>query len=665
MAKAAKRPVPVAEQPERGQILWLTVLVALAAAPLLSYLEWPIGAFVIALMALRVAALRWPSVLPPGWLLVLLTLAGVANCLNTYHTLNGQSGGSALFVTMLTLKLLELHSRRDLRLSAILLGVLLVVQFLFDQSLGLVLYQAAVIFGVVVMLADLNGALGAQRLRAALGVAGGLSLQALPLTLVLFLFFPRLSAPLWDLGLEETQGRVGLSESLELNTISELVVDGELAFRVRFEGEPPPPDQRYWRALVLWNTDGRTWSIGVHPPSWDSAPELLERARVLEYEVLVEPNDRRWLFALDMPLGAPEKTSLNSDFLLQADKPLITAQRYRVRSALAYRTPEPGPELRALALRLPPTVTPRMRELVANWRAQAGTDDWALVEQALAFFNREAFAYTLLPPPLGPNPVDSFLFETRSGFCEHYASSFALLMRIAGIPSRVVLGYLGSEFNGVGGYHMVWNSDAHAWAEVQIPGRGWVRVDPTAAVDPARIDNRGATRLLGAAGPSVRFNLQQADAAARLIRNLRLFADSIDATWQNWVLDFSIEDQLALLDRIGLGGLREYGLAVLMVVVFSLTLVLVMLALLREPVRRDALEQRYWRFCQRLGRAGLKRLPHEGPSDYGERVIATRSELRAPVNAFLALYIPARYGRESAPDVLTQLDQLLRTLRAR
>jgi len=660
--KAPQRPVPLAEQPDRGQIVGLTLLVAAAAVPLLSHLEWPIGAMVAGLIGLRLLALRWRAIEPPSWLLVLLTLAGGANCLNTYETLNGQLGGSALFITMLALKLLELNSRRDLRLAAILLGFMVVVQFLFDQSLALALYLALIVFGVVVLLADLNGALGPRRVRAALGVAGRLSLQALPLTLVLFVLFPRLSAPLWDLGLEETRNRVGLSDSLELGTISDLVVDGELAFRVRFEGEPPSPADSYWRAVVLWETDGRNWSIGEHPSAWNAAPELVESARVLEYEVLAEPNDRRWLFALDMPLGAPAEARLNADFLLQADEPLTSVRRYRTSSALDYRTPEPGPELRELALRLPPTVTPRMRDLVAEWRAMAGADDWALVGEALGFFNREGFAYTLLPPPLGPNPVDSFLFETRSGFCEHYASSFALLMRIAGIPSRVVLGYLGGEFNRVGNYHMIWNSDAHAWAEVFIAGRGWVRVDPTAAVDPARIDNRSASRLLGA-GPSVRFELKESDGLARAIRSLHLFADSLDAAWQNWVLDFSVEDQLALLDRLGLGALREYGLAALMLAALALTLGLVLLALMREPVRSDALERRYLRLCRRLARAGLPRAPHEGPSDYGDRVMAARPELRPQIESFLALYVPARYGRTSPPDTPAQLDALLRRLR--
>lgn len=662
--KAPKRPVPLAEQPDRGQIVGLTLLVAAAAVPLLSHLEWPIGAMVAGLIGLRLLALRWRAIEPPGWLLVLLTLAGGANCLNTYETLNGQLGGSALFITMLALKLLELNSRRDLRLAAILLGFMVVVQFLFDQSLGLALYLALIVFGVVVLLADLNGALGPHRVRAALGVAGRLSLQALPLTLVLFVLFPRLSAPLWDLGLEETRNRVGLSDSLEMGTISDLVVDGELAFRVRFEGEPPSPADSYWRAVVLWETDGRNWSIGTHPSAWNAAPKLVESARVLEYEVLAEPNDRRWLFALDMPLGAPAEAHLNADFLLQADEPLTSVRRYRASSALDYRTPEPGPELRELALRLPPTVTPRMRDLVAKWRATAGADDWALVSEALGFFNREGFAYTLLPPPLGPNPVDSFLFETRSGFCEHYASSFALLMRIAGIPSRVVLGYLGGEFNRVGNYHMIWNSDAHAWVEVSIAGRGWVRVDPTAAVDPARIDNRSASRLLGAA-PSVRFELKESGGLARAIRSLRLFADSVDAAWQNWVLDFSVEDQLALLDRLGLGALREYGLAALMLAALALTLGLVLLALMREPVRTDALERRYLRLCRRLARAGLPRAPHEGPCDYGERVMAARPELRPQIESFLALYVPARYGRTSLPDTPAQLDALLRRLKSR
>jgi len=652
------RPIPQHERPEPHQTLWTSLLVIAAGLPLTRYLDWRIDAFLALVVVVRLAAFRWSAALPGPALRALLTIAAIANCLYANHTLVGQDGGTALLTTMLALKLLELKTRRDLRLTLILIGFLIVAQFLFDQSFGLALYLALVALGLVALLVDLNGGLRNREFRSAVSVAAKLALQALPLTLVLFLLFPRLTAPLWDLGLDRDKGTTGMSDTMEPGRISELVLNGALAFRVRFEGQPPPSGERYWRGPVLWEMDGRRWTPG-NPPAVDPARARLESAtRQLDYEVLLEETNRTWLFALDVPITAPDASFITSDLQLVSRQPVDTAKRYRVRSALDYRTEEPDATRRDYALRLPANVTQRMRDLVGDWRAESN-DDWGLVQRGLEYLHRENFHYTLLPPALGANPADQFLFETRRGFCEHYASAFALLMRIGGVPSRIVLGYLGGEPNRIGGYLAVWQSDAHAWVEVLIRGRGWVRVDPTAAIDPSRIDNRSATRLLGA-GSSVRFDLHDADRLARLIKNLRLFTDSLDAAWQNWVLDFSLADQYALLERIGLADFGEYGIAILMILAASLTLGLILLAMLRGERRLSPLDAQYQRFCQRLARAGIARQPQEGPSDYGRRVARQRPDLAAKVSRFIALYIPARFGRAGQEATADRLRRLLR-----
>ncbi|EXJ14036.1 transglutaminase TgpA family protein [Imhoffiella purpurea] len=659
---AKTKTIPPHERPEQGQVLWTSLLVIAAGLPLTSYLDWQIRVFLGLVIAVRLASLRWPAALPGGALRALLTVAGVANCLHANHTLVGQDGGTALLTTMLALKLLELKTRRDLRLTLILIGFLIVAQFLFDQAFGLAVYLALVALGLVALLIDLNGGLEDRRLRSAIAVGARLSLQAVPLTLVLFLLFPRLTAPLWNLGLDDSErGRMGMSDTMEPGRISELVINGELAFRVRFDGQPPASDARYWRGPVLWAMDGRRWSPGNPPANTTKQDPLLESGETLDYEVLLEETNQKWLFALDVPVSAPENAFIADDLQLVSRERINGIKRYRVRSALDYRTAMPGAARRDYGLQLPPNITQRMRDLVADWRARSN-GDWDLVRHGLDYLNREEFHYTLQPPALGANPADEFLFETRRGFCEHYASAFALLMRIAGIPSRIVLGYLGGEQNRFGDYWAVWQSDAHAWVEVLIDGRGWVRVDPTSAIDPSRVDNRGATRLLGAAS-SIRFDLHEADRLARLVKGLRLFADSLDAAWQNWVLDFSLEDQYALLDRFGLADLGEYGIAGLMILAASLSLGLVMLAMLRGERRLDPLDAQYQRFCQRLSRAGLPRSPHEGPSDYGRRVAHQRPDLAASVGRFLALYIKARFGRTEQKTAADRLRRLLRGFR--
>jgi transglutaminase-like putative cysteine protease len=657
------KPIPASERPERAQILGLTLLVIAAYLPLAPELAAQISRFIGLVWALRLAALRWPAALPGRWVLVGLTLLGVGNAVLAYQGWSGRDAGTALFVSMLMLKLLELRRRDDLRLVVSLLGFLIVVQFLFDQSPWRLVYLAAVLLGMITLLVMLSGGIGTRRVRPALLVATRLALQALPLTLILFLLFPRLSAPLWSLGLDPHRATTGISETLEPGSINELVLSGELAFRVHFEGPAPAAEGLYWRGPVLWQTDGRRWSPGPGIAAVGPPDELLETARLIDYEVTLEPTDQRWWFALDLPVSTPEGARMSADHQLIALQTASTAQRYRVRSALEYRTGPLDLERWAAGLQVPASVTPRMRRLVEGWRAE-GESDWGVVQSALRFFNREAFHYTLAPPLLGANPTDEFLFESRRGYCEHYASSFALLMRLAGIPSRIVLGYLGGEPNPVGGYHMVWQSDAHAWTEVWIAARGWVRVDPTAAVDPLRIDNREASRVLGA-GSSVRFTLEQADMLVRLARNLRLFADSMDAAWQDWVLGFSLADQLALLQRLRLGELREYGLVALLLPALALTLGLLVLGAMRERHRRDPLAASYAVFCRRLARVGLTRRPSEGPVDFAGHVAAARPDLAPTVERFMRIYLPARYGAAQPSQAPEALAAVLRGFRPR
>jgi transglutaminase-like putative cysteine protease len=648
---------------ERRQALWVAGLALAAYLPLSVSLHWAINAFLALLLGLRLAGLRWPEAAPRQGLLIGLAVAGVGICLAVYQALAGLLAGTALFVVMLGLKLCEARSVRELRLVVILLGFLTVVQFLFDQSIARVVYLGAVTLGMVVVLVDLGGGLGQAPLGRRARIGAMLAVQALPLTLVFFVLFPRLSAPLWDLGVDSRTGVTGMSDSLELGSIRELVIDGSLAFRVRFDDRPPPADQLYWRGPVLWEPGPRGWKEGLDP-RFRTSGALLTQADHLGYEVVLEPSGQHWLFALDLPVEYPGDVKRGGDFQLLSAAPVQAARRYRVTSALSYTTAPGLDYVRGFALRLPPNVTPRMRRLAESFRA-AGGDDWGVVEAALGYFRSEEFHYTLSPPELGANPVDAFLFESRKGFCEHYSSSFAILMRLAGIPSRVVLGYLGGELNQVGGHYMVWQSDAHAWTEVLIPERGWVRVDPTAAVDPARVDNSSASRLLSGAA-SVRFELDADGDLVRALRQARYALDAVQAAWQDWVLDFSRADQASLLAWLGFAGLGEMGLALMMIGACGVVLGVILLVMGRQGAVLDPLESAYGTFCARLGAAGLPREAHEGPADYGARVLAARPDLRGAVEGFLGPYVAARYGRGPAQaDAALELRRRLRGFRPR
>jgi transglutaminase-like putative cysteine protease len=639
-----------------GQVAAITALYGLAYLPLIPHLALQVSLFFLLLLLIRAAALRWPALEPGRWLLLPLTAAAVANVYHAYHTIAGQQGGTALLVCMLGLKLLEMDRLRDVRLAALLLCFLMVAQLLFDQSPWLALYLALLLLLSFALMADLCRP-APPRARRSVRLAARLMLQALPLTAVLFVFFPRLDAPLWNLGMQDHKARSGVKPWLEPGAISELVVDGSLAFRVRFDGPVPGPEELYWRGPVAWRTDGRRW-LGAQPGQF---PDLVARTEaaedVIAYEVSLEPTGLRWLYALDIPRETGVKgAEITHDFQVRIAEPITEPKVYRMASALTYDTGELPLEEEMAGLQLPDNVTDRMRALVAEWtsRSERPAD---LVQQALAFFNREPFHYTLLAPKLGGNPADEFLFETRRGFCEHYASSFALLMRVAGIPSRVVMGYLGGERNPLGGHLIVRQSDAHAWTEVWLEGEGWVRVDPTAAVAPSRVD-RGELFAGLASGSPLRFRVHDSGGLTDLVHGLRLLADAIDENWRYWVLELSRSRQQQMLDWAGLGYLREYGLAVAMVLAASAILALLLIGLLQGERRPplDAAERLYRALGGYLARQGIGRRASEGPLDYGRRVGAERPDSADAVEEFVRLYAGMRYGR--VPASRANLDRL-------
>jgi transglutaminase-like putative cysteine protease len=649
------------DEPRPDQIAAITGLLALAYLPLSTHLALQVSALVAGLVLLRLATLRWPRLSPGRWLLFPLTLAGAVNVYQAYHTLAGQEGGTALLATMLALKLVETRTLREIRFGTILFGVLLIVQFLFDQSPGLALYLGALLIADMALMIDVNFRTASRPLVSALRIAGRLTLQALPLALILFVLFPRLSAPLWSLGRAEGEARSGMSDWMEPGMVSDLVLSGEPAFRVRFDGPRPDADALYWRGPVLWYTDGRRWEPadqGILPSAPAAAARLEDR---IAYAITMEPSGQPWLFPLDLPVAAPPGTRLAADFQLVAGEKINSVKRFQLVSALRYNTGELDPEQEFTALQLPENVSPRMRAQVQAWQAEASTAA-DLVRLALAFINREPFYYTLQPPRLGENPADEFLFETRRGFCEHYASSFALLMRLAGIPSRVVVGYLGGEPNPIGDYLIVRQSDAHAWVEVWLEDQGWIRVDPTAAVAPERIERFDALDRL-ASGAPVRFRLDESAMLVRWVHNLRLLADGLDAGWRDWVLGYSSERQHRLLQTFGLGFLRQYGLALAMMISVSIVLAVLVMGLLRSDHQRDPLQNIYARFCRKLKRAGFERGPGEGPADFARRVVIRRPELRPSVDAFLALYLPLRYGQRRDRNGLRELEQRLADVR--
>ncbi|MGE0370268.1 MAG: DUF3488 and DUF4129 domain-containing transglutaminase family protein [Gammaproteobacteria bacterium] len=619
----------------------------------------------IPLFCIVFALWRWMSAhyawaLPGTAVRTLFTLAALSGVFLGFGTVFGRDAGTGLLAIMLGLKLLETRCYRDAVVVLFLDYFLCVAVVLYSQSIPGLLYLSLVLVMITAAMIELNQPARGAPLRSLLRRSGALLLQAIPLTLLLFVLFPRIPGPLWGLP-QDGGGTAGLDDSMSPGSITHLSRSDEVAFRVGFSTAPPPSQLLYWRGPVLWYTDGRNWSVDrdrtVSPPAAGPGFVPLD-GETVEYTVTLEPHSRGWMYALDLPLSVPPGAHRTRDLFLVADKPVRQLTRYTITSATYYRTVAPTAAERARALQLP-SANPAARALGAEWRAQAA-DDMAVVNRALSYFGEEPFFYTLDPPPLSGDTVDQFLFETRRGFCEHYSAAFTVLMRAAGIPARVVTGYQGGEANPLGDYLIVRQRDAHAWSEVWLEGQGWVRVDPTSAVAPQRIE-QGIDSIL----PAPQYGLLRdfgSGPFGALWQRSRLAWDTLNNRWNQWVLSYGPENQAAFLARLGLHSWATTALVTLAGAVLLLA-ALGLALLFRRRRRIDPALRLYQRYCAKLARRGIVRAPQEGPAAFGARVQRQLPELREAVAFINRLYIAIRYESHYSADQIKQLRRAVATFR--
>ena len=573
---------------------------------------------------------------PKRWLLLLVTFAGTVGVIFNYHTLFGREAGVALLVMLATLKVMELRDARDAMVLVYLSCFIIITNFFYSQSIPTALYLLATLIVIVTTWVHLQAQSIALKPR--LRIAAVLLLQALPLTLILFILFPRVQGPLWGLP-QDAYASTGLDDRMSPGSLSRLILSEAVAFRVTYNDRIPRRDQMYWRGPVLWVFDGHTWTPGG--PVNAIAPDFTGIGQPVDYVVTLEPHNKRWLFALDVPEKLSVPSRLTDDFQLLSKEKIHARMRYAARSDLVYRAnlQESERQLQR-ALQLPGQFDPRARQLAAKWRA-GSRDDADIVRTALAYFNKQGFSYTLEPPPIGVNGIDDFLFTTKQGFCEHYASAFVFLMRAANIPARVVTGYLGGEFNDVGNYYIVRQSDAHAWAEVWLAGQGWVRVDPTGAIAPDRVE-RGLSASVSdnAILPFMERNPPQ------WMRNLRFNLDAIANQWNQWVLGYDNERQFAFLTRLGMESITWQKMALDMLSGLGIVIALFALFMLHHLFVRqtDRVQSAWLKLCRKLADAGLPRAAYEGARDYAARVAETRADLADAIHDLAARYIALRYG---------------------
>lgn len=630
-------------------MLWVIASLCISILPQLKSMPLHLVPLALLPIAWRILAefRAWKPV--PMLLRVFATLLAVVALLTTYGGLMGRRAAVSMLVLMLSLKLLETFKTRDARIITSLSLFLCGTQFLFSQGIPMIIYTIACLLSSLVALMYLQRKEAWENLGQApdsgrqlfteLGYGLRLLAIALPIGLALFLFFPRWSSPLWGIPEDALDARSGLSDSMSPGSIQSLFMDDSPAFRATFEGPVPTNEQLYWRGPVFWEFDGTSWKAGymgltlpaVNKPDPVDAP--------IRYRVQMEPTEQRWLFALDYPALVPRRAKLTVDYQLLARRPVTSLREYLMASDPDFTDSlQLRPGLLDMALKLPAGFNPRTFQMMNQWRSEAGNAE-EIARRALAHFNREQFRYTLNPPLLSQNTVDEFLFDTREGFCEHYASAFTVMMRMAGIPARVVTGYQGGWYNGVGSYVLVRQSDAHAWSEVWLEGKGWVRVDPTAAVAPSRVE-RGAMDSL----PDRRYMFDYA-----WLRDVRNTFDLFQRGWNNWVVAYNSVNQSRLFSVFGWDRLDSAKLAILMITsILILSAIIYFLApfLLkyRSNRARDPVVRLWQRFVRKLERAGFKSDPSLGPLEMAGKA---KEHLQYEGNDILhiaRLYVLCRYA---------------------
>lgn len=633
---------------------WAAACYALAIAPhVLDVSAW--------LTLLAAATLVWRLTiewrqwrLPHKWIRSLIAFAAMLSVLASYRTLNGIDAGTAFLIVMGAMKLLETQNRRDLTVVLFVAYFLVFARFLYDQQLLLLPYLLVVIWFFTATLMRVHQSAPVTK-REALGATARMLIMAAPLAAVLFVLFPRLPGQFWAVPARQ-QNVTGIDDEVSPGDVSELSISGALAFRVKFDGEMPAPRERYWRGPVLQDFDGRTWrrsqSFYVDQP-------IVTTGETFNYRLVLEPHHRPWVFALDVPTRWPRGVRRLYDFQLIASNRVSTLTAFDLQSNTAFRVNQPLSKLtRDATLRLPQNRNPRSLELAQTMRAAAASDE-AFIDAVLQMFREEEYFYTLEPPRLEQDSVDDFLFTTRQGFCEHFASAFTVLARAAGIPARVVVGYQGGEVNPMTGYIVVRQSDAHAWSEVWFEGRGWTRIDPTAAVAPERVES-GIDAAISDE-ESVPGRIFARSSALSQLRNLW---DALNTYWNDNIVEFDQAQQRSLLSRLGIedADWRQLGLGmVIAFIVFFAALALYFSIRYRAP-QRDPLVRTYERLCKRFAKRQLARAPHEGPSDYLLRLAQARPDLAKPLNEARELYVNLRYGPAPLSSELSRFKYLVNQL---
>jgi transglutaminase-like putative cysteine protease len=636
-------------------LIFLLSSIGLIVLPHIANIPIALFVFFNVMLGLRFIVIWRPQYLPNSRILFVLTLVAVALLLSLHRGVFGRDSGTNLFILALGLKLLEIKTERDIYLVAYLAFIVAASLFLYEQSLFMAAYILAVCCVLLATLVSINSI--QQQTLANLKIAAVLILQAIPIAAALFILFPRVEAPRWMLLEDKNKtAKTGLSDSMEMGSISDLGMSPELVFRVKFTGQIPPAKERYWRGPVLSYTDGKHWTqlssqrfrAQLDKPNYTGSP--------YSYTLLMETQEKNWVFALDLPAQFSRPLVQNGYYQLSTLEDPSKRAEYQITSYAQYNTGYLTKTESRDSIQLPDEPSEQIKQLVTQLHGFDGKPE-EFIAQLLNYFKTEGFYYTLTPPLMEDKPIETFLFKTRYGFCSHYAATFVYLMRVAHIPARVVTGYQGGELNPVGDFLEIRQANAHAWTEVWLENKGWVRVDPTAAIANERIEQQPNPEQL-AIGEPIRFDASNSNQLPDWLTQSRQLWDNADYQWQRWVVNYNRNSQSNFLSTFGIYDFKAM-MKWLMIVLSLITVLLSAFLLQQKQKAIDPVLRLYQQFCNKLQTVGLSRNAGEGAVDFAQRAKAALPEQAQAIETITATFMRIRYGSISTQDDVIRLAKLV------
>jgi transglutaminase-like putative cysteine protease len=661
---------------ESRDTLFLLLVIAAVVLPQVAHLPLWCSGLVAGVLVWR-GILAWKSQpLPSRWWLITLLVVAVAATFATHKTILGRDAGVTLLVILLALKTLELRAQRDAFVVFFLGFFCMLSNFLFSQSLLTAFAMLVALMGLLTALVNAHMPVGKPPLIAAAKIAGKMALLGAPIMVVLFMLFPRL-APLWGMPGGPAQGKSGLSADMRVGTIAKLALDDSIAMRIKFEGKPPNSRDVYLRGPVLSSFDGREW---LPSKSLLAKTNLRVNGQPFNYEVTLEPNNKPWLFVLDTATTAPAlngyELRMTPELQWLTSRPITELVRYKAQS---YSQFSYGPEKPEFSLQeqlsLPAGYNPRTLQLAAEIKRDARfiqADAATLVDEVLQKLRTGGYGYTLEPGVYGDNTADEFWFDRKAGFCEHIASSFVVLMRAMGIPARIVTGYQGGEFNAIDGYWVVRQSDAHAWAEIWQAGKqdestvgSWIRVDPTSAVAPQRIESlqrlTAPSSIFGGAISSIWTSTVGSDGYNPLLQ-LRAVWDAVNNTWNQKIMNYSEATQLNVLKKLGFSSPSWTDLSYVLIAIIVSASLLGIAWTSWDKRQHDPWLRLLTSVRTRLVKSGVESHPNISPRELAHQASNHFGNSAKPLAAWLIQLEELRYQKRPSHDDISSMKSDLKKI---